>query len=581
MPGRHPRRGRRHQPLHRQLPRVRPRSTPATPRARRRRARPLGIDALDRVLPQSALQGGSQNLLRGGERPRASPTCGSTSTPTAAWRGCACYGEVRAGLPPLVARGGGSSTSAAIENGGLVARRQRHALRRQGQPDHARPRRRTWATAGRRSGAAGPGTTGSSSRLGAPGHDRASRGRHQPLQGQLPRHALPRGLHAAGREPRGPPGRRARPGGSSCPRTKLQAAPPPLLQGAARANGPFTHVRLRIFPDGGVAASGVHGTRCSASTALTGATRPRRGAAALLRRVALGRRRWPRGGRSRTRTRCSPRPTRSWAGLGPEDWREAFAAPPAHRRQGGAARALRGHARTGPAASRRASPARPRTCCDALADGNRDYEARFGHIFIVCATGQVGRRDARRSCASALANDPEAELRIAAAEQAKITRIRLEKLLASDEPDHDPRPRHRRRAARPPASASSSRLAARWRGSAPLARGTTDADGRVGDLLPEGEPATRAPTASRSIPRAISARAGYAASTRRVRPLRDPRARAALPRAPPAEPLRILDLSRELAWISTDHSFPNICRAEHAQAVKRSARAFHHGTLTV
>jgi 2-oxo-4-hydroxy-4-carboxy-5-ureidoimidazoline decarboxylase len=63
----------------------------------------------------------------------------------------------------------------------------------------------------------------------------------------------------------------------------------------------------------------------------------------------------------------------------------------------------------------------------ALRDGNVAYEARFGHIFIVCATG--------KSAAEMLAllrermpNDPAHELRVAAAEQAKITRIRLNKL---------------------------------------------------------------------------------------------------------------------------------------------------------
>jgi 2-oxo-4-hydroxy-4-carboxy-5-ureidoimidazoline decarboxylase len=66
---------------------------------------------------------------------------------------------------------------------------------------------------------------------------------------------------------------------------------------------------------------------------------------------------------------------------------------------------------------------------DGLLRGNREYEARFGHIFIVCATG--------RSAAEMLAllrerlpNDAGRELEIAAAEQRKITAIRLKKLLA-------------------------------------------------------------------------------------------------------------------------------------------------------
>jgi len=65
----------------------------------------------------------------------------------------------------------------------------------------------------------------------------------------------------------------------------------------------------------------------------------------------------------------------------------------------------------------------------ALADGNLTYEARFGRIYIVCATGKSAE-EMLGILRSRLANDPEAELRVAAGEQAKITRLRLEKLLA-------------------------------------------------------------------------------------------------------------------------------------------------------
>jgi 2-oxo-4-hydroxy-4-carboxy-5-ureidoimidazoline decarboxylase len=62
-----------------------------------------------------------------------------------------------------------------------------------------------------------------------------------------------------------------------------------------------------------------------------------------------------------------------------------------------------------------------------LRDGNLAYEARFGHIFIVCATGKTAAQMAELLDAR-LGNDPELELRIAAAEQAKITHLRLEAL---------------------------------------------------------------------------------------------------------------------------------------------------------
>lgn len=66
---------------------------------------------------------------------------------------------------------------------------------------------------------------------------------------------------------------------------------------------------------------------------------------------------------------------------------------------------------------------------DALAKGNAEYEAKFGHIFIVCATGKSAA-EMLALLKSRLPNDAAAEKRIAAAEQAKITKIRLEKLLS-------------------------------------------------------------------------------------------------------------------------------------------------------
>jgi 2-oxo-4-hydroxy-4-carboxy-5-ureidoimidazoline decarboxylase len=64
----------------------------------------------------------------------------------------------------------------------------------------------------------------------------------------------------------------------------------------------------------------------------------------------------------------------------------------------------------------------------AFAQGNRDYEARFGYIFVLSATGRSAR-EMLEMLRARLANDPAAEIRIAAGEQMKITRLRLEKLL--------------------------------------------------------------------------------------------------------------------------------------------------------
>jgi 2-oxo-4-hydroxy-4-carboxy-5-ureidoimidazoline decarboxylase len=64
-----------------------------------------------------------------------------------------------------------------------------------------------------------------------------------------------------------------------------------------------------------------------------------------------------------------------------------------------------------------------------LARMNDTYEEKFGYIFIVCATGKSAA-EMLEILESRLPNPPDRELKIAAAEQARITAIRLEKLLA-------------------------------------------------------------------------------------------------------------------------------------------------------
>ena len=65
----------------------------------------------------------------------------------------------------------------------------------------------------------------------------------------------------------------------------------------------------------------------------------------------------------------------------------------------------------------------------ALRDLNRRYTERFGHIFVVCATGKTAAQ-MLALLQERIGNEPDPELRIAAAEQAKITRLRLEKLVS-------------------------------------------------------------------------------------------------------------------------------------------------------
>jgi OHCU decarboxylase len=63
-----------------------------------------------------------------------------------------------------------------------------------------------------------------------------------------------------------------------------------------------------------------------------------------------------------------------------------------------------------------------------LAAANRAYYEKFGFIFIVCATGKSAG-EMLELCRNRLGNDRATEIAIAAAEQQKITEIRLRKLL--------------------------------------------------------------------------------------------------------------------------------------------------------
>jgi 2-oxo-4-hydroxy-4-carboxy-5-ureidoimidazoline decarboxylase len=65
----------------------------------------------------------------------------------------------------------------------------------------------------------------------------------------------------------------------------------------------------------------------------------------------------------------------------------------------------------------------------ALASANRDYDQKFGRIFIVCATGKTAEQ-MLELCRLRLGNDPATELREAAEQQRQITQLRLRKWLS-------------------------------------------------------------------------------------------------------------------------------------------------------
>ena len=109
------------------------------------------------------------------------------------------------------------------------------------------------------------------------------------------------------------------------------------------------------------------------------------------------------------------------------DWLEAFAHHPrigdreALREKFAATAAWAGEEQRGAATA-------PEATLDALAGGNREYEEKFGYIFIVCASGKSADEMLELQ-QGRLANDPDTELVNAAREQRAITRLRLDKLL--------------------------------------------------------------------------------------------------------------------------------------------------------
>jgi OHCU decarboxylase len=114
-----------------------------------------------------------------------------------------------------------------------------------------------------------------------------------------------------------------------------------------------------------------------------------------------------------------------WHDLDAADWRQAFAAHPRIGEQPSPSSKTAAWSAGEQAGVAHAADA-TRT---ALADVNRRYQEKFGWIFIVCATGKSAD-EMLTLLRQRLDNDPAEELRIAAAEQEKITLLRLHKLTA-------------------------------------------------------------------------------------------------------------------------------------------------------
>ena len=116
-----------------------------------------------------------------------------------------------------------------------------------------------------------------------------------------------------------------------------------------------------------------------------------------------------------------------WATCNREDFYQAFGA---HPRIGNINSLKQKYADTQHMASNEQAGVNDATdeILQALAQSNQTYEEKFGYIFIVCATGKSAR-EMLDILQSRLPNSLTDELPIAAAEQHKITRIRLQNML--------------------------------------------------------------------------------------------------------------------------------------------------------
>jgi len=216
------------------------------------------------------------------------------------------------------------------------------------------------------------------------------------------------------------------------PRTLLQADAVHRFEIADGA--PASQVRFNIYPDGGVARLRIYGVptregRIAEGLRALNASPDEAARAALLN--CCGSNTWAEHVRARRPfhdpAQLLDAAREVWEKLGKNDWLEAFS----HHPKIGERKAAGGP----PEQARQWSEQEQRSVAnsaphllDELANANQCYQARFGYIFIVCASGK-NTEEVLALLSERLKNDPETELRVAAGEQQKITRLRLEKML--------------------------------------------------------------------------------------------------------------------------------------------------------
>jgi allantoicase len=219
------------------------------------------------------------------------------------------------------------------------------------------------------------------------------------------------------------------------PKTNLKANHRHVFTKLAHANV-ATHVRFQIYPDGGVSRLRLFGRAESAvdkTKSLEKFNRLPRQRALRALLDCCGSKKWADGMAGHrpyaSESELLVAADKVWAELGNRDWLEAFRHHPAI----GAKRAKSKQSATASrwsakeqATAQSVSP----EILDKLCMENRAYTDKFGYVFLICATGKTSE-EILTNLQQRMSNNPEVELRAAAEEQRKITRLRLEKLLAS------------------------------------------------------------------------------------------------------------------------------------------------------
>jgi allantoicase len=213
------------------------------------------------------------------------------------------------------------------------------------------------------------------------------------------------------------------------PRTRLQPDTRHLFR--LPATGEVTDVRLDVYPDGGLARLRLYGDLSAQGRAALGLRWLNSLPAAQARELLAS--------CCRSRAWVDPMAAgRPYADL--DALLEAGDRAAAELDRDGLAEALAAHPRIGgraagtatEAAWSREEQAAVGAAADevqaALAEGNRAYEERFGHVFLIRADGRSAE-EMLAALRERLGNDPDSEWRAVAEELRQITRLRLERLL--------------------------------------------------------------------------------------------------------------------------------------------------------